>query len=60
MEAGADFLQDQVAGHFKQDVADKKQSGTESVHRFAKSERIEHLQLGNAHIHAIQKCGKEA
>ena len=52
--ARADAMQDQVAGHLKEKVTEKKDPGAEAVDRFAQREIVHHLQLGEADVDAIQ------
>ncbi|MNV41767.1 hypothetical protein D3C71_1334150 [compost metagenome] len=47
-------VQDHVAGHFEQEVADKEDAGPQAVHRIGKTQLALHLQLGEADVHAVQ------
>ena len=52
--ARADPVQDQVAGDFRQEVADEEHAGAKSEHGLGEAERVLHRQLGEAHVHAIE------
>jgi hypothetical protein len=56
--ARAHFMQDHVARHFEQEIAEKENSGAEAVDSIAKLQVARHLQLGEAHVDAIE-IGKE-
>jgi hypothetical protein len=50
----AHFVQDDVAGNLENEVADEEDAGAQPVHRFAELQFLQHLQLGEAHVHAVQ------
>ena len=52
--ARANSVQDEVAGDFREEVADKEHTCTKSEHGFGEVERVLHRQLGEAHVHAIE------
>ena len=52
--AGADFLQQQVAGHFKQKVANEEQARAKAVGGVAKIQRLLHLDLRVANVDAVE------
>ncbi|MNT22398.1 hypothetical protein D3C72_1577790 [compost metagenome] len=47
-------MHQQVAGHFEQEVADEEQPGAEAEYGFRELQVLGHLQLGEAHVHAIE------
>lgn len=49
-----EFVQGQVARHAAQHIADEEDPGPEAVHGFAEFEGIEHLQLGEADVDAVE------
>nr|GEZ26000.1 hypothetical protein [Tanacetum cinerariifolium] len=55
-----DPFQHQIAGHFKQDIADKEQTGAEAESRLAEVQLIKHLQFGEADVDAVQVSGQIA
>ncbi|WP_238540867.1 hypothetical protein [Herbaspirillum sp. YR522] len=52
--ARADPAQDHVAGHFEDQVADEEDARPQAVDGVVELERIEHLQLGEADVDAVQ------
>lgn len=53
-DACAHAVQDHVARHFKEEVTDEEDAGAEPVDGLAELEVVEHLQLGKAHVDAIE------
>jgi hypothetical protein len=53
-------MQDDVAGHFEQKVTEKENARADAVDGFGKAQIVEHLQLGEAHIHAVEICAEIA
>jgi hypothetical protein len=51
--ACADLLQQQVAGHFEQEVADEEDAGAQAVDSLAELQVLQHLQLGEADVDAV-------
>ena len=51
--ACADLLQQQVAGHFEQEVADEEDAGAQAVDGLAELQVLQHLQLGEADVDAV-------
>ena len=54
-DARPDPLQDHIARHFEDEVADEEDARAEPVYRIAVLEVARHLQLGESHIDAIQE-----
>jgi hypothetical protein len=54
-DARPDPLQDHVARHFEDEVADKEDACAEPVDCIAELQVARHLQLGESHIDAIQE-----
>ena len=52
--ARADAVQDQVAGDFREKIADEEDAGAKSEHRLGETQRVLHRQLGEADVHAIE------
>lgn len=53
-DARADFVEDDVAGDLEQEIADEEYPRAQPVHRLAELEFLQHLQLGEAHVDAVQ------
>ena len=53
--AGTHTLQDDIAGHFENEVSDKEDTRAETINLIAKLEVARHLQLRETHIHTVQK-----
>ena len=53
--ARPELLEGEVAGHFKEEVAEKENAGAESVHRVGEAEGGGHLQFGEANIDAVEE-----
>jgi hypothetical protein len=51
---GADSVQDDVAGHFKKEVADEEHARTQAVYRIRKTQITSHLQFCKTHIDAVK------
>ncbi|MNS87274.1 hypothetical protein D3C72_1212130 [compost metagenome] len=51
----ADAVHQHVAWHFEQEVADKEDARAQAVDRFAELEVVQHLQFGEADVHAVQE-----
>ncbi|MNK86877.1 hypothetical protein D3C87_1067990 [compost metagenome] len=51
--ARADLLQQQVARHLEQEVADEENPRAQAVHGLAELQVLEHLELGEAHVDAV-------
>ena len=52
--AGADAFQQQVAGHFEQEISDEEDARAETIHRVVERQGLLHLQLRIADIDAVQ------
>nr|GEU28571.1 hypothetical protein [Tanacetum cinerariifolium] len=50
----AQLMQDQVAGNAAQHVADEEDAGAQAVHGVAQVERVQHFQLGETDVDAVQ------
>ncbi|KAG1251400.1 hypothetical protein G6F68_012289 [Rhizopus microsporus] len=46
--------QDDVAGNLEDEVADEENARTQPIDRFAELKLLQHLQFGEAHVHAVQ------
>jgi hypothetical protein len=46
-------LQDHVAGHLKEEIADEEDAGAHAVNRIAHPQVLLHLELGEAYVNAI-------
>src|SRR5580698_7389537 len=53
-DARADLFQEDVGGDFEQEISDEEQSRAQSESGFAQTERLVHVQLGEADIDAIE------
>ena len=53
-QAGAHPVQNHVAGHFEEEVADEEDACAEAVDRFTEAQIVEHLQLGKSDVDAIE------
>lgn len=51
--AGAEAVEEQVARHFEDEVADEEQRRAKTIGVFAEAQRIDHLQLGIADILSV-------
>ena len=53
-DPGADFVQNDVAQHLEEEIADEEHPGAEAVHGFAEAKIGEHLQLGEPDVDPIE------
>ena len=53
-------VEDDVARDFEEEVPDEEDAGAQAVHRLAEAQRAQHLQLGEADVHAIEVGGAVA
>jgi hypothetical protein len=51
---GAYAVHQHVAGHLEEEIADEEQPGSQPVHGLAELQVGQHVQLGKAHVHAVQ------
>jgi len=49
-----DLQQQQVAGHFEQQIADEEHACAGTIDGIAEIKVLEHLQLGKRHVDAVQ------
>ena len=52
-EPRADFLEQQVAGNFKQEIGNEKNSAAEAEHLGRHVKVLDHLKRGETHVHAV-------
>ncbi|MNF89801.1 hypothetical protein D3C84_723390 [compost metagenome] len=50
----SDPVQDHVAGHFSEEVANEEHTGAQAIHRVAEGQIVEHGQLGEADVDPVQ------
>ncbi|MNV36341.1 hypothetical protein D3C71_1278140 [compost metagenome] len=53
-DPGPYLVQDDVAGNLENEIADEENAGAQPIHRFAELKLLQHLQLGEPHIDAVQ------
>lgn len=49
-------MHQQVARHLEKEVTDEEKPCAESIRCFAEVQRIDHLQLCETHVHAVEIC----
>ncbi|MNR28096.1 hypothetical protein D3C85_1454050 [compost metagenome] len=50
----SDPVQNHVAGHFGEEIADEEHTGAQAIHRVAEGQIVEHGQLGEADVDPVQ------
>ncbi|MNP47041.1 hypothetical protein D3C76_1410780 [compost metagenome] len=56
-EACTVAMQQQVARHFKEEVAPEEHTGAQGIHRIAELQLVEHVELGKADVDPVQVGG---